>query len=71
MTVPKDELLCHLRDGLDSTDWRLVAASRGSLKVRICQLRKEGHVITATPLGLTGNAWRSVRYQLVEPADAA
>lgn len=67
MMVPKDELILLLRDGLDSRDWATVSTSRESLKVRICHLRKEGHVIVSTPLGLKGRgAAKAVRYQLVE-----
>lgn len=69
MTVPRDELILLLRDGLDSTDWAKVCASRGSLKVRIANLRSDGFTITSTPdpsLPRKRQGSIPVRYQIVE-----
>lgn len=67
MTVPREELILLLRDGLDSTDWPKVAASRKSLHARICYLRREGFTITATRLHqdrYKTKGHRPVRYML-------
>lgn len=60
----KDQLIDGLRLGVDSRDWPRWAASRKSLHVRICKLRRSGVIITATDIPGTGNGKPAVVYRL-------